>query len=125
VIHRNAIVKLYNLLQQEIKVGPRYPIDLLIREKVYAGEIRAGCIFPFITSIRLENMFDSTIRDPNKGDLSGLAMMLLRHSFFVECDWAKCNELAVHYLTPDKQDMHETLLSHVFDFFLSDRFTLP
>jgi GR25 family glycosyltransferase involved in LPS biosynthesis len=123
VIHRNAIVKLYNLLHQEIKVGPRYPIDLFIREKVYAGEIRAGCIFPFIASIRLENMFDSTIRDPKKGELSGLAMTLLRHSFFVECDLAKCNELAVHYLKPDRQDVHQTLLSSVFDFFLSDRFT--
>ncbi len=124
VIHRNSIVKLYQLLQQEIKMGPRYPIDLFIRDKVYAGEIRAGCIFPFITSIRLEHMFDSTIHEPHEGNLSGLAMMLLRHSFFIECDWAKCNQLAVHYLTLSKQDMHQALLSRVFDFFLSDRFTL-
>jgi GR25 family glycosyltransferase involved in LPS biosynthesis len=122
VIHKNAIAKLHDLLKQEIKIGPRDPIDLFIRAKVREGEIRAGCIFPFITSIRLEHATNTTISERYEDDVSVLAMLLMRHSFFIECDWPKCNKLILDYFTPLKQDMHQTLLSHVFGFVLSDRF---
>ena len=122
LIHKNSIAKLYHLLHQEMKLGPRRPIDLFIRAKVYEGEIRAACIFPFITSIRLDHIFNSTISDRYECRLSVLAMLLMRHSFFIECDWAKCNQLIVDLFTPIKQDMHQTLLSYVFNFVLSDRY---
>jgi GR25 family glycosyltransferase involved in LPS biosynthesis len=122
VIHKNAIVKLHNFLQQELKIGPRRPIDIFIRDKVHSGEIRACCIFPFITSIRLEHTINTTISERYESNLSVLASQLMRHSFFIECDLAKCNQLAVDYLAPIKQDMHHALLTRVFDFALSGRF---
>jgi GR25 family glycosyltransferase involved in LPS biosynthesis len=122
LVHKNSIAKLYQLLHQEVKIGPRKPIDLFIRAKVYEGKIRAAFIFPFITSIRLDHIFKTTISDRYECNLSVLAMLLMRHSFFIECDWAKCNQVIVDHFTPVKEDMHQTLLSCVFNFVLSDRF---
>ena len=100
LVHKNAIVKLYNILQQEMKIGLRKPIDLIIRDNICEGLIRAACIWPFITSIRLDHIFDTTISDRYEGNLSVLAPLLMRHSFFVECDWAKCNQLIVDHFMP-------------------------
>ena len=122
LVHKNAIAKLYNILQQEMKIGLRKPIDLILRDKIREGLIRAACILPFITSIRLDHIFDTTISDRYECNLSVLASQLMRHSFFVECDWAKCNQLIVDHLIPKKHDMQQTLLAHVFNFVLSDRF---
>ena len=122
LVNKNAIAKLYNILQQYMKIGLRKPIDLFIRDKIRNGLISAACIFPFITSIRLDHLVTSTISERSELNLSNLAFSLIRHSFFVECDWAKCNQLIVDYFTPIKQDIHQTLLSRIFDFVLSDRF---
>jgi GR25 family glycosyltransferase involved in LPS biosynthesis len=122
LVHKNAIAKLYNILQQEMKIGLHKPLDLFIRDKIREGLISAACIFPFITSIRLDHLVTSTISERSEHDLSLLALSLIRHSFFIECDWAKCNQLIVDHFIPNKQDMHQTLLSFVFNFVLSDRF---
>jgi GR25 family glycosyltransferase involved in LPS biosynthesis len=122
-VHKNAISKLHKLLHKEMKHGPRKPIDIFIRDKVHEGEIRAGCIFPFITSIRLDHFFNTTIPGRYECDLSVVALLLIRHSFFTECDWTKCNQLLEDYFPrPVGQDMHQALLSRLFDFVLSERF---
>lgn len=122
LVHKNAIAKLHFLLQQEMKIGPRKPIDLFIRDKIYEGLIRPACVFPFITSIQLDHLVTSSIFDRSEMNLSLLAFSLLRYSFFIECDWAKCNQLIVDHFTPIKQDMHQTLLSNLFSFVLSGRY---
>lgn len=123
LVHKNAIVKLHNLLHEEMKLGPRTPIDLFMRDKIHEGKISAGCIFPFITSIQLDHIFKTTIPNRYECNLSVLALLLLRHSFFIDCDWAKCNRLINDYFSPSvKEDLHHTVLSRVFDFVLSDRF---
>jgi GR25 family glycosyltransferase involved in LPS biosynthesis len=122
LINKNAISKMHNILKEEMEIGPRQPIDLFIRDKVRAGEIKAGCIFPFITSIQLDSINKTTIRGRYKSDLSILAVQLIRHSFFVECDWDKCNQLIAENFPPIKKDRHHVLLSCMFDFILSKRF---
>jgi predicted nucleotidyltransferase len=86
------------------------------------GLIRAAWIFPFITSIRLDHLVTSSIFDRSEFNLSLPAFSLLRHSFFIECAWAKCNQLIFDHFAPIKQDMHHALLSHVFNFVLSGRY---
>jgi hypothetical protein len=75
LVHKNSIAKLYNLLHEEIELGPRKPIDLFIRDKVHEGKIRAGCIFPFITSIKLDHIFKTTISNRYECNLSVLASL--------------------------------------------------
>jgi GR25 family glycosyltransferase involved in LPS biosynthesis len=122
LIHKNSIAKLYTILQREMRRGPLKPVDFFIRDKIREGVIRAACIFPFITSIRLDHLITSTISERPEYYLSLVALSLLRHSFFVECDWDKCNQLIVDYFSPVKQDMHQNLLSKVCDFVLSERY---
>jgi GR25 family glycosyltransferase involved in LPS biosynthesis len=122
LVHKNAIAKLYSILQQEMKSGLRKPIDLFIRDNIHSGLIRAACIFPFITSIRLDHLVTSTMSERSGYHPSLLAFSLLRHSFFVECDWAKCNQLIVNHLIPNKQDLQESLLASLFSFVLSSRY---
>jgi GR25 family glycosyltransferase involved in LPS biosynthesis len=120
LVYKNSIAKLHALLQQELKAGPRMPVDLFIRAMINKGLIRAGCIFPFTTSIRLEHLVSSSIFDRSEVVLPLLAFSLLRHSFFIECDYAKCNQLINDHFMPIKRDTHQSLLSHVFDFVLND-----
>jgi GR25 family glycosyltransferase involved in LPS biosynthesis len=122
LVHKNAIAKLYDILQREMKSGLHKPIDLFIREKIRDGTIRASCVFPFITSISLDHLLTSTVSERHEHDLTLLAFSLLRHSFFVECDWIKCNQFIEDYFMPIKQDMHQTLLACMCNFVLSDRF---
>jgi GR25 family glycosyltransferase involved in LPS biosynthesis len=122
LVNKNSIAKLHNILKEEIETGPRMPVDLFMRAKVYEGTIRAGCIFPFVTSMRPDHIFKTTIQGRYESDLSVLASLLMRYSFFVECDWTKCNQLIKDYFTPVKRDMHLNLLSSVFEFVLSDKF---
>jgi GR25 family glycosyltransferase involved in LPS biosynthesis len=122
LVHKNAIAKLHNILQQEMKIGLHKPLDFFIRDKIREGLIRAACIFPFITSIRLDHLVTTTVSERSEHDLSLLALSLLRHSFFIECDWAKCNQLIVNHFIPNKQDIHQSLLAYLFNFFLSGRF---
>jgi GR25 family glycosyltransferase involved in LPS biosynthesis len=124
LVHKNAISKLYYILQQEMKSGLHKPLDIFIRDKIREGLIRAACIFPFITSIRLDHLVTTTMGERSEHDLSLLAFSLIRHSFFIDCDWAKCNQLLVDYFIPKKLDMHQTLLSCVYNFVLSDQFKL-
>jgi GR25 family glycosyltransferase involved in LPS biosynthesis len=122
LVHKKAIGKLYTILQQEMKNGLRLPLDLFIREKIRNGSIRAACIFPFITSIRLDHLVTSTVSERAEHNLSLLAFSLIRHSFFVECDWAKCNQLIVDHFMMAKQDNHRALLSRMLGFVLSDQY---
>lgn len=122
LIHKNAIAKVHKILQQEMKIGLYKPIDLVIRDKINSGLIRAACIFPFITSVRLDYCFNATIQDRYKSNLPILAMLLLRHSFFVECDWAKCQQLIADHLVTKKQDIHQALLSDILNFVISDQY---
>ena len=125
LVHKNSISKLHNILQQEMKIGLRKPIDFFLRDKIHEGSIRAACIFPFITSIRLDHIFDETsISGRYACNLSLMAFSLLRYSFFVECDWAKCTKLIADHFMPDKKDMHQALMSCVLNFVLSDQFKI-
>lgn len=122
LVHKNSIAKLYNLLREGMEIGPRTPIDLFIRDKIREGLISAACIFPFVTSIQIDHLISSTTSERSEYYLSLLAFSLLRHSFFIGCDWAKCNKLIADHFSPIKPDMHQILLSRLCDFFVSERY---
>jgi GR25 family glycosyltransferase involved in LPS biosynthesis len=120
VVNNKSITKIHQIYDRETANGPRMPVDLLIRKNVHEGVLRAACIFPFVTSIRLEHVFDTTIR--NRYDaIPRLAAAIGRHSFFVDCDWILCRDYIRKFLSLPADDHHQ-LLTDVLSFSLSDKF---
>jgi len=88
------------------------------------GQLRARCLFPFITSIRPGAPTSMAARDDHD-QLSTLALDLLRHSFFVECDRAVTLELAEQWLPQQSVGLHDRLLARTLGFITSDALRRP
>ena len=88
------------------------------------GQLRACCLFPFITSIRPGAPTSMAERDDHD-QLSTLALDLLRHSFYVECDLAATLDLAERWLPQQPSGLHDRLLARTLGFITSDAFRQP
>lgn len=121
LVNRRSIPMLCELVRQEVETGACRPFDVLLHERASRGELRARCLFPFITSVLPEGLISTTI--PNNGkQLSYRAVELLRHSFFVDCDQQTMLDLADRDLTNSVADPQATLHSRIAGFFASDDF---
>jgi GR25 family glycosyltransferase involved in LPS biosynthesis len=122
IVNPHAIEKLLYYYEQILTRGTRSPIDLFLLSCVREGNIKAGCLFPFVTSVSPENCFESTIQD--RQDLKTIyASNLLRSSFFVECDLDRCLEGANRVLLqPDSFDKHSQLLLRLVGFLLTQEY---
>jgi GR25 family glycosyltransferase involved in LPS biosynthesis len=119
LVNRRSIRMICDIVGLELERGARYPIDLLIRGEALQGKLRIGCLFPFITSVR-PGEFVSTIMDADEERLTFLALDLLRHSFFVECDLDSCLELANRHLSHLEMDTQNRLHARIAGFFATD-----
>jgi hypothetical protein len=120
LVNSNSTGKLLSVYDEVLAGGPKDAVDTMIRKKGQAGAIRVGCLFPFLTSIRLEGIA-STITGRKSDDLSALAMNLSRHSFFVDCDIRALLDYAEKVLPPTT-DPHYRLLGRVLGFSLTSDF---
>jgi len=76
IVAPKAIDRVLALYQQEIALGPRAPVDLFLRAAVNAGQLRAGCLFPFVTSFDLDEVAKSTlIDDGEKTERPGVTVL--------------------------------------------------
>jgi len=120
LVNAKSIRKLYNIYTKEIGNSPRVPIDLLIRNKAAQGVIKVGCIFPFVTSIRLDGGLDTTIADRaaigRHDNLTVLAADIARQSFFIEGSLSVCRDYADKLLAPPSGDAHHALLTRILGF---------
>ncbi len=123
LVNRQSIGRIGDLFERELTSGARRPIDLFIRDKVAEGQLRARCLFPFITSIRPGAPTSMIGRDDDQ--LSTLALDLLRHSFYVECDLAATLDLAERWLPRQRTGLHDRLLARTLGFITSDAFQQP
>jgi GR25 family glycosyltransferase involved in LPS biosynthesis len=120
-----TIPRVLDVFKREIDAGLSLPLDLFMRKAVDDGRLRIGCLFPFLTSVRLEHILNTTIaaRDKQETNLSVLALALLRYSFFVGRD---LEGYALPILEKLRQplagrpDPHRAFLLKVLDFYLSD-----
>jgi GR25 family glycosyltransferase involved in LPS biosynthesis len=109
-----------------LDAGPGLPIDLFIKQEASQGNLRIGCVFPFITTIRLE--WDSVINtsEPDAEILSRLASAVLRYSFFVNRDfdnYAKASLDLLKAATPGpSRDRHQEVLAQALGFVVSTSF---
>ena len=127
IVGPRAAERIFALLRQEIATGPKIAFDLFLRDQVLAGRLRAACVFPFLTSIRLETVNRSTLRgqDPRIDDPSVAVMAALRYSFFIDRDLenvAKPYLDAATKLAAAKSDLHREFLLQAIDFVMSDDF---
>ena len=119
IANRHSIPKLVEILERELTSGPTDPLDLVIRKAASEGRIRIGCLFPFVTSLRLDGIAGSTIAGRKKNYLTTLALGLGRHSFFVDCDHQALNARAAVALPsqesvrPPPIDDHDQLLDRI------------
>jgi GR25 family glycosyltransferase involved in LPS biosynthesis len=118
LVNRRSINKLLSVFDRTLANGIRDPIDIILRKKGQAGALRIGCLFPFLTSIRLDGMM-TTITGRQNDALSILAMNLLRHSFFIDCDICALLEYAEKALPPLTTEPHYRLLGRLLTFISS------
>jgi GR25 family glycosyltransferase involved in LPS biosynthesis len=122
VINKNSRHKFRRLLDERMKYGVGEPIDMAIRKMANAGEITAYCVLPFLTSIRPDSIYKTTMVDRGQDKSTEMAFFLLRNYFFVgkDEDYMRTagEELAAKLDDPGFMD---TILS-VFRFMFSEKF---
>jgi GR25 family glycosyltransferase involved in LPS biosynthesis len=116
LVNGNSISKLCELYRRHLESGITLPIDLLLRNLVLEGKIKAACIFPFVTSVRPESLVTMNMEGRYKSNLSVLVSFLLRYSFFVDCDWEKCTSLLPSDSLCDENDPHKKTIMSVIKF---------
>jgi hypothetical protein len=90
-IHPQRIGRVLELLEQEfrsLKMQDPEPIDMVIRRLVLSGAMTAAVTCPFLTSIDLALMADSSINDPNIANLQKTLLLhnIHRQAFFYGAD---------------------------------------
>ena len=121
LLNHRSIKKVLSVYDGVLAGGPKDAVDIMIRKKGLAGTLRVGCLFPFLTSIRLDDV-TSTIAGRGSDDRSALAVNLLRHSFFVDCDIPALLDLAEKVLPPPATQPHDRLLGRLLGFMISPEF---
>ena len=126
VVGAKSIDRVLALYQQEIALGPRAPLDLFLRSAANARQLRAACLFPFITSFNLDEVAGSTLhaRSERSVEPSVVVLAALRYSFFVDRDIAAARRYldAATTAALTKRDEHRALIGDVLDFIVSDAF---
>lgn len=126
VVSAKAIDRVLGLYQQEIALGPRAPVDLFLRAAVNAGQLRAACLFPFITSFDLDEVEKSTLDERSEKTERPAVMVLaaLRYSFFVDRDLETAKRAldAATAAARSKSDDHRAFIGQALDFVISDEF---
>jgi GR25 family glycosyltransferase involved in LPS biosynthesis len=124
VVGAGSTERLGALYRQEIERGPRLPVDLFVRDCVHAGKLKAACLFPFLTSFRLGELFESTIAAGAAANPSVTVLAALRYSFFVNHDLPS----AKRYLDTATRrgrkptNPHHDLIVQALEFVMSDDF---
>ncbi len=121
LINRESTRKLLAVYDQALADGAKVPVDLLIRNKGREGALRVGCVFPFLTSVRLDEV-ETTITGRASDAASVVAINLLRHSFFVERDASRLLALAERLLPPASSEPHQQLLERLLGVYITPVF---
>ena len=83
-----SIDRVLNILKDELDAGPTMAVDLCLRKAADTKTLKLGCTVPFLTSLRLEYILDTTITGRYNPATIHEHMLgaLLRYSFFIGRD---------------------------------------
>lgn len=114
LVSARALSKVSALLRAHLDKGLMHPVDIVIRNAVHRGQLRAGCLFPFVTSLDLETTMISSIDGRAHGPFKHRHWAAMRQSFFVDCDL----EAVLRFLPEESRceagDPHSSLLLSAF-----------
>jgi len=122
-----SIDKVIGIYEEEIKKGPRMPVDICLRLAPQENRIRIGCWFPFVTTLRLEDVVASTIpgREGQENNPRVMMLALLRYSFFINRDLEGYAKGFLDAMIGDEsakaRDVHREFLLKLLEFGLSGR----
>jgi GR25 family glycosyltransferase involved in LPS biosynthesis len=126
IVGAKSIPRVLALYEQEIANGIKTPVDMFIQQQVLGGKLRAACLFPFITSGRIEDVTASTIADQGErvGRPSVIVMAVLRYLFFIgrDLDYAKRILDAATTGNRKPTDLHHALIMQATEFVMSPDF---
>ena len=123
LVNRGSIGKLVDVLMRILKAGARTPLDITLRGLADKGVLRTGALFPFVTSVRLPRLLDTTLAGrTHHHDLTSIAAWLGRNSFFVDCDMQALVADAERLLPIPDNDLHCRLLARILSFSLTDKY---
>lgn len=119
IANKNSLPRLSGMLAGELALADPDPADIVIRDKAERGELRVGCLFPFVTSIAPGRLRQDIVR--KREAMPDLVMDLIRHSFFIECDHAAIAGLTDQEL-PVSRGPHYAILERAVGFMLTPAF---
>jgi hypothetical protein len=125
VVGANSIDRMLSLYAAEAQSGPTKPVDLFVRDCILSGKLRAAFLFPFITSLRLEEIAGSTIGGPITGtNPSVIVLAVLRYLFFVNRDLAKAKAFLNAATKENRRptNPHHDLMVQALEFIMSADF---
>ena len=125
VVGAGSIDRVLASLRGEMETGPTKPVDLFVRDCVASGQLRAGLLFPFVTSLRLDEIAQSTIgAGTQTAKPSVMVLAILRYMFFVgrDLDYARSCLDAATKQNRRKSDPHHELMAQALEFVLSADF---
>lgn len=123
-----AVEKLAAAEEAAMGKGPKLPIDIALRLLANAGQIRVASVFPFMSTIRLEDIANTTIaeRAAQANNPAVLAAMLLRYAFYIDSDIAGHAQRFLSQIPgpaiPASGDPRRDLVMKIAAFVLSDEF---
>jgi hypothetical protein len=121
----SALERIVALCRAELANGPAKPIDLFLRDCVHAGRLRAGLLFPFVTSFDLAEVAASTIGAGTAASgPSVMVLAVLRYLFFVKRDlsYAKACLDAATQQNRRTTGPHHAMIAQALEFVLSADF---
>ncbi len=119
-VNPRSLGRVRDVLTEGLAAGPARPLDLLYRDAVHAGRLKAGLLFPFLSSIAIGG--PSTIRAESA---SQAVSLILRNSFFIEADIDGSRRAMADImrgLGPWRPDPRFDLIAEILRFMVSDRF---
>ena len=119
-VNPRSFDRVRGVLAEGLAAGPARPLDLLYSDAVRAGRLKAGLVFPFLSS--LDTSLHSTI---HPGSASEAVSLLLRNSFFIEADIAASRRAMAEIMRstgPWPPDPRLDLITDILRFNASDRF---
>jgi hypothetical protein len=125
VVGANSRDRVLAFYRAELENGPAKPVDLFLRDCVADGRLRAGLLFPFVTSFRLDEVGPSTIAaGTNAAKPSVMVLAVLRYLFFVgrDLDYAKACLDAATQRNRRETDSHHAMMVQALEFVLSADF---
>jgi hypothetical protein len=125
-IHPQRIGRVLEMLEREFRslnMQNPEPIDMVVRRLVMSGAMTAAVTCPFLTSIDLSLMADSSINDPNVANLQKTLLLhnIHRQAFFYGADVRSLNALMDSISPVERCTERSRLLASLYEHFLIEK----